>query len=125
MIHVKRVYDPVATTDGDRFLVDRLWPRGIRRDAICLAGWAKELAPSDRLRRRYHAGGISWAEFQQDYIDELEAEPSLWAPYVQRARHATVTLLVAARDPLQNHGLVLREFLIRKIARETGEHAEA
>jgi len=115
MIQLKRVYDPVAPSDGHRFLVDRLWPRGVRKEELHLQGWAKELAPSDMLRRRYHAGRISWEQFQQEYIGELEADPAGWASYVQLARHATVTLLIAARDAQQNHGMVLRDFLVKQL----------
>jgi len=67
MIQVKRVYEPVAQTDGQRYLVDRLWPRGLKKEALTLAGWCREAAPSHELRKWFHLDRTKWKEFQQRY----------------------------------------------------------
>lgn len=121
MMQVKRVYDPVRSADGARLLVDRLWPRGVRKAEMPLHAWAKELAPSDLLRRRYHAGRLTWAQLQRAYIAELEAAPEAWMPYLHLAHHATLTLLTATRNQEQNHALLLREFLSQKFLHVFGE----
>ena len=111
MIRIKRVYDPAEHADGPRFLVDRLWPRGVKKDRLVLQRWARELAPSDALRRLYHAQKIGWEEFRRRYRLELEADPKAWLPIAELALRGTVTLLTATREPTQNHTTVLREFL--------------
>lgn len=105
MIRVKRVYDPPAPEDGARILVDRLWPRGLTKEAARLDDWAKALAPSDALRRWYHADPEAWDEFRTRYRAELatvEAAAAL-AALRRRAREGTVTLLFASKNLARNN----------------------
>jgi len=110
MIRIKRVYEPVTDEDGVRVLVDRLWPRGVRREDAKLDWWAKEVAPSDALRRWFHAGEGRFEAFRERYEAELEGNEGL-----QRLRElassGTVTLLTATRNETENHAVVLRALL--------------
>lgn len=115
MIRVKRVYDPAGPEDGARFLVDRLWPRGVKKEALKLDGWLKELAPSDGLRRWFAHQPARWQEFRRRYFAELDRNQPAWKALLEAARQETVTLLYAARDTEQNNALALREYLERKL----------
>jgi len=114
MIRIKRVYDPAEPTDGTRVLVDRLWPRGVKKAEFPLDRWQKEAAPSDTLRRWFHHDPGKWEEFRQRYLAELEARPAAWQPLVQAAR-GPLTLLYSAHDTQHNNAAVLREFLLRQL----------
>ncbi len=112
MIRLKRVYEPAAASaDGGRFLVDRLWPRGLRKEDARLDGWLRDVAPSDALRKWFAHDAAKWDEFQQRYAAELRAKPDSWRPLADLARRGTVTLLFAARDPQHNNAVALRSFL--------------
>lgn len=113
-IQLKRVYDPPAPLDGARYLVDRIWPRGVSKEALALAGWLKEVAPSDRLRRWFGHDPERWEAFRQRYCSELEQNPHAVDVLRQAARHGPVTLLYAAADPVHNQAVVLREFLLHQ-----------
>ncbi len=115
MIKVKRVYDPVEPDDGRRFLVDRLWPRGMRKEALRMEGWLRDVAPSDRLRRWFGHDPKKWEEFRRRYFAELEAHPEAWQPLREAARAGNVTLLFSARDTSYNNAVALREFLEGKL----------
>jgi len=117
MIRVKRVYEPPAVEDGARYLVDRLWPRGLKKDALALEGWLKELGPSDELRHWFGHDPARWHEFQRRYTAELEGQRELWEPLVRAARHGTVTLLFGTRDEEHNNAVALRAFLERHLRR--------
>lgn len=114
-IRIKRVYDAAAPEDGYRVLVDRLWPRGVRKDALGMDEWAKDLAPSTALRRAWHHGDISDEAFRDRYAAELDAVPAL-ASLARRCRAGTVTLLVATRDIGRSHAHVLARELERQAA---------
>lgn len=120
-IRVKRVYDPPAPDDGKRFLVDRLWPRGLKKEALQLDGWLKEVAPSDGLRKWFGHDPAKWEEFQRRYFAELEARPEAWQPLLEEARKGTVTLLFSARDEQHNNAVALKIFLEHKLARKTDD----
>ena len=115
-IQIRRAYDPPASEDGARLLVDRLWPRGATKDKLQLAGWLKATAQSDSLRRWFDHDPARWEEFQRRYKAELEANPKAWHPIVQAARDGRVTLLFAAKDADHNNAIVLKAFLDRKLA---------
>ncbi|HUI20828.1 MAG TPA: DUF488 family protein [Methylocella sp.] len=110
-IHVKRIYDPAAPSDGTRILVDRLWPRGISRDEAHLDGWAKDAAPSHELRRWYSHDRGKWSEFRTRYLAELQQNPAAAELRTQAGEVKTMTLLFAAKDPARNNAIILREFL--------------
>lgn len=111
MIQIKRVYEPAARGDGQRFFVERLWPRGIAKQALARVAWLKEVAPSATLRTWYSHRVERWDEFQRRYRDELDANPEAWQPILDAARDGTVTLLYAARDVEHNSALVLRDYV--------------
>lgn len=112
---IKRVYDEPAPADGLRFLVDRLWPRGVRKEALRASGWFKEAAPSQALRKWFDHQPAKWPEFRRRYCSELEKNPAAWVPLLEAAQKDTVTLLFAARDVEKNQAVVLKEFLTKKI----------
>jgi uncharacterized protein YeaO (DUF488 family) len=113
MIRIKRVYEPPAPEDGYRVLVDRLWPRGLKREDAAIDSWRRELAPSTELRRWFGGEDATWPEFARRYRKELatpEAAASL-ADLRARARAGAVTLLYAKRDRQENNAVVLRDVL--------------
>lgn len=112
MIQTKRVYDPPQAADGARFLVDRLWPRGLKKDGAQVTAWLKDVAPSGDLRRWFGHDPARWDEFRKRYVAELEANPDGWQPILDAARQGTVTLLYAAKDAEHNNAVALREFLL-------------
>lgn len=115
-IQMKRIYDDYHTHDGYRVLVDRLWPRGIKKDEARLDEWCKELAPSTGLRRWYDHDQNKFPLFKERYQDELKnkSEEDL-SPLLEIAKDQKVTLLYAAKDPDNNHAIVLKDFLNSKM----------
>jgi uncharacterized protein YeaO (DUF488 family) len=121
MIRVKRVYDPPEPIDGTRLLVERLWPRGVKKAALLMTGWLKEVAPSDALRRWFGHDPAKWEEFQRRYFAELDSRPETWQALVERARQGNVTLLYSARDPEHNNASALKAYVenaLRGVAEE-------
>lgn len=118
MIRLKRAYDPPADDDGERYLVDRLWPRGVRKDDLRLTAWLKDAAPSADLRRWFGHDPAKWPEVRERYRRELEDHPGVWQPLLDAARRGTVTLVYAARDPEHNNAVVLREVLEERLGEE-------
>jgi uncharacterized protein YeaO (DUF488 family) len=118
-IQLKRAYESPATTDGYRVLVERLWPRGVRKETLELDAWLKDLAPSDALRRWFNHDPERWAEFSLRYRAELREEPAASAvrELAARTRRGTVSLIFAAKDEQHNSALVLRGVLQRSRAR--------
>lgn len=108
MIRIKRVYEPAANTDGQRFLVDRLWPRGVRKEKVALTGWCKEAAPSHALRRWFDHDIAKWPEFQRKYRAELDANPDAWQSLLDAAEKGALTLLFGAQDCEHNNAVVLK-----------------
>ncbi|HLI48411.1 MAG TPA: DUF488 domain-containing protein [Chthonomonas sp.] len=112
MIKVKRVYEPEEPDDGKRYLVERLWPRGIKREELHLSGWLKDLAPSTELRQWFGHDPSKWQQFQQRYRAELEqADAIALKELIAAAKEGNVTLLYSARDTEHNNALVLKSFL--------------
>lgn len=111
MIQCKRVYEASSPEDGYRILVDRLWPRGIKKTDLHYDRWEKALAPSTTLRNEWHHGLIDFAAFSKDYQIELEGQRSLARSLAEKSKNSTVTLLYGAKDTQYNHALVLAEFL--------------
>jgi uncharacterized protein YeaO (DUF488 family) len=115
VINLKRAYDPPDNADGVRFLVERLWPRGIKKVDLPLDGWLKEAAPSTTLRKWFSHDPAKWAEFQRHYFAELDANPDSWAPIPEAARRSPVTLIFSSHDPSHNNALALKEYLDKKL----------
>jgi uncharacterized protein YeaO (DUF488 family) len=115
MIRVRRIHLPPGTGDGVRFQVDRLWPRGFKKDRVPLDGWLRDVAPSDALRRWFHHSPERWQAFRDRYFEELGRRPETWEPILRAAQNGTVTLLYAARDTEHNNAVALKEYLIRRL----------
>lgn len=109
---LKRAYEPPAPEDGARILIDRLWPRGIKKDALALDQWAKELAPSTALRQWFGHEPARWTEFQKRYAEELESHAEALDALRAQARTSTVTLVYGAHDEAHNNAVVVRALLL-------------
>jgi uncharacterized protein YeaO (DUF488 family) len=113
-VAIKRVYELPSPHDGARVLVDRLWPRGLSKEVAALDGWLKDLAPSDELRKWYHAHPEQWSKFRERYLKELSAE-SAQAPlqqlYQLRKANRNLTLLFASRNLERNNATVLKQLI--------------
>lgn len=116
-IKVKRVYDTPSPDDGRRILVDRIWPRGIRKENARIDAWAKDIAPSQALRRWFGHAPARWEAFQGRYFSELETKPEAWRGILEQARKGPLTLLYAASDTEHNNAVALRAYLQRKARR--------
>ncbi len=110
-IRVKRIYEPPDAKDGARVLVDRLWPRGARKDSAKLALWLKDIAPSAELRRWFGHDPARFAEFSRRYRAELSANKDAVARMDELAKAGPVTLLYAAHDEEHNNARVLADYL--------------
>jgi len=113
-VFLKRVYEQPSSRDGARVLVDRLWPRGLTKDVAKLDAWLRELAPSNELRKWYHAHPPQWKTFRQRYLKELSEEPAqraLEQLYQIQNRHHRLTLLFASKNLERNNATVLKELV--------------
>jgi len=111
MLKIKRVYDPVSTDDGKRILVDRLWPRGIKKEKAHIDEWVKEIAPSNELRKWYSHDPAKWAEFKKRYQQEIAGERERLKKIKAEARKQTVTLLFSSKELERNNAVALKEML--------------
>ncbi|MEO8746239.1 MAG: DUF488 family protein [Rhodanobacter sp.] len=110
-IVVKRVYTPAADTDGYRVLLDRLWPRGLKKQDVAFDVWARDLAPSSELRKWFGHDPALWDEFRRRYATELDRMAAHWQPLAERSRRHRVTLLFGARDEEHNNAVALKAYL--------------
>ncbi|MFJ5714337.1 DUF488 domain-containing protein [Neobacillus sp. NPDC093127] len=114
-IFLKRVYEPVDEADGQRILIDRLWPRGISKEEARVTYWLKDAAPSSELRKWFGHLPERFEEFQRRYLQELrtnEQQSRAVDQIIEWSSNRTVTLLYGAKDPIHNHAQVLKEELI-------------
>ena len=116
MIQIKRVYDRPGKEDGERFLVERLWPRGMKKEALHMAAWYKGVAPSDELRRWFRHDPAKWKEFQRRYRAELSDNFAAWQPLLDAAKQGNITLLYSAHDTEHNNAVVLKSYLEEGLA---------
>ena len=117
-IHLKRVYEAPSADDGLRILVERLWPRGLTRDAAHIDHWLKNLAPGTELRRWYDHVPARWPEFKKRYLAELEnIPPEEIEELVALCRADLVTFVFAARDEARNSAVVLRGFILQRLSK--------
>ncbi|MEE8722659.1 MAG: DUF488 domain-containing protein [Eggerthellaceae bacterium] len=116
-VQIKRVYEPAEEDDGYRVLVDRLWPRGVRKADLTLDRWAKELAPSTEARRAFNHDPAKFDEFRARYTAELDTSAEAQRVAGEVLGHGRVTLLYAAKNPTCNHALVLQAWLQKDAAR--------
>jgi uncharacterized protein YeaO (DUF488 family) len=127
-VAVKRVYESPSRSDGARVLVDRLWPRGLRKTDVAILAWLRDLAPSDELRQWYHAQPEQWELFRKRYLKELarpEAEKDLQKLYSLARQRKRLTLLYASKNERRNNAVVLKDLLdgMRKPPTGTGRGA--
>lgn len=111
MVKLKRVYDSISRTDGTRFLVERLWPRGLSKERLHLTAWLKEVGPSTELRKWFNHDPMKWSRFRARYFRELDSRPESWRPILTAARRGTVTLVYSSHDEQHNNAVALKEYL--------------
>ncbi len=113
MVKIKKIYDPVSSDDGKRILIDRLWPRGIKKENAKIDEWLKDVAPSDELRKWFSHDPSKYQEFKKRYGKELEKKLELLERIKKEAKKETLTLLFSAKDTEHNNATVLKEILSR------------
>lgn len=111
---VKRAYEQPASADGQRVLVDRVWPRGVKKEALELDDWLKDVAPSTKLRKWFGHDPEKWDEFRDRYFRELDAQPDAVAALLERGAKSKVTLVYGAKDTAHNQAVALRDYLVKK-----------
>ena len=121
MIQIKRVYDLPAEEDGARFLVERLWPRGMKKEALQMSAWCKDSAPSAELRRWFGHDPAKWKEFQPLYRAELTDNLAACQPLLDAARQGSITLLYSAHDTEHNSAVVLKSYLEEGLAEQKSQ----
>ena len=114
-VRIKRAYEEPAMDDGYRVLVDRMWPRGVRKDQARLDAWFREVGPSNELRKWFGHQESRWAEFKKRYFQELDQNPEGLDELIAKARDQQVTLVYAASDREHNNAVALREFLQKRL----------
>lgn len=110
-IRLKRIYEPAAPDDGERILIDRIWPRGVSKQEAALSQWLKEVAPSTELRKWFDHDPARWQEFGRRYRAELKENGAAIQPLHEFLKSGRVTLLYGAHDVAHNHALVLADYL--------------
>jgi uncharacterized protein YeaO (DUF488 family) len=123
MITVKRVYESSEPRDGARFLVERLWPRGMKKTSLQMEAWLKDVAPREDLRRWFGHDPVRWDEFQDRYSAELDTKPHALQPIIEAARRDDVTLLYSARDTKHNNAIALKRYLEERLQKTTRQEA--
>lgn len=108
---LKRAYDPSSKADGDRILVDRIWPRGVSKEKLDIREWLKDVAPSNELRKAFHAGEMTWSEFRKSYMSELKPYRDTLRRIAEDSRDHTVTLVFSASERERNNAVVLKQYL--------------
>lgn len=111
MVKIKRIYDPPLPGDGKRIYIDRLWPRGLKKEEAQFDEWIKEVSPSDGLRKWFGHDPVKWPEFRKMYRKELESKREILERLRDEGRKATVTLLYSARDTEHNNAVVMKEMV--------------
>lgn len=114
-LHIKRVYEPAETADGQRILVDRIWPRGLTKEKAAVDTWVKTVAPTTELRKWFNHDPARWAEFRARYARELDANPEAVKQLRDLVKTGKTTLLFAAHDPVHNNAVAITEYLDGKL----------
>ena len=125
MIRIKRSYDPPKRDDGQRFLVERLWPRGMKKESLQMDAWLKDVAPSTQLRQWFGHVPERWEEFRRRYRQELTANDEAWKPLLAASKKGNVTLLYSAHDTEHNGAIVLQDFLAARARRTSSGTARS
>jgi uncharacterized protein YeaO (DUF488 family) len=125
MVKLKRAYEPAVPSDGARYLVERLWPRGMKKTRLRIAAWLKDVAPSRTLRQWFNHDPKKWREFQRRYFQELRANEQVLLPLLDAARRGNVTLVYSAHDAEHNNAVALKQYLERKTSQTSGGDRKA
>jgi uncharacterized protein YeaO (DUF488 family) len=125
MINLKRAYDPVVSTDGTRFLVERLWPRGVKKTALHAHAWLKDVAPSTALRRWFGHDSKKWSEFRRQYFHELGVHAEVLDPILKLVQRSRVTLVYSSHDVEYNNAVALKDYLQARIGKKRVPHKAA
>jgi uncharacterized protein YeaO (DUF488 family) len=123
MIQLKRAYEPANPEDGTRFLVERLWPRGVKKTSLRLAAWVKEVAPSVSLRRWFGHDPKKWDEFRRRYFAELDKQIGTWETILKAAHNSAVTLIYSSHDTEHNNAVALKEYLEAKMRKDAHQRS--
>lgn len=115
MIYLHRVYDHETAPKGERYLVERLWPRGIRKEQLHVKEWLKEVAPSTELRKWFSHDPAKWDAFKVRYFAELDKHPDAWAPLEQAARKGAVVFFYSSKDTEHNNAVALKAYIESKL----------
>jgi uncharacterized protein YeaO (DUF488 family) len=119
MINLKRAYEPASRDDGVRLLVERLWPRGVKKDVLQLEAWLKDVAPSTKLRQWFGHDPSKWSEFQRRYRAELDRNPEALEPILKSAGRGRVTLIYSSHDQEHNNAVVLKAYIESRLKKTT------
>ncbi len=117
MISLRRAYEPAKRGEGRLFLVERLWPRGVKKENLAVDAWLKDVAPSAELRKWFSHDPAKWKEFRRRYFAELSAHSDALRPLLDAARHGDITLIYSSHDQEHNNAVALKEYLERKLSR--------
>ncbi len=118
MIQLKRAYDRPSAEDGKRFLVERLWPRGMKKTELRIDAWLKDVAPSTALRQWFSHDPDKWTEFRRRYFAELDKNTEAWEQILQAAQRGRITLIYSSHDQQHNNAVALKDFLEPKMKRD-------
>jgi uncharacterized protein YeaO (DUF488 family) len=121
MIRLKRVYEKAGREDGKRYLVERLWPRGVKKEALRMDGWVKDAAPSTKLRKWFGHDPKKWEEFKRRYRKELDANPEGVRQILEAMRKGDVTLIYSSHDAEHNNAVALEQYLEERSKRLSGK----
>ncbi len=119
MLHIKRVYDKPSPSDGKRLLVERLWPRGLSKEAARLDAWFRDAAPSTELRKWFSHDPAKWQEFQRRYYAELDANTETWKPLLDVVKAEAATLLFSSHDAEHNNVVALKAYLEARLKKSS------
>ena len=120
MVRLKRAYEPATSSDGARYLVERLWPRGVKKTVLRVDAWLKDVAPSTKLRQWFNHDPKKWQEFQRQYRRELRSNPDALRPILTAAQEGTITLVYSLHDSAHNNAVALKKYLEEKLAKNPG-----
>jgi uncharacterized protein YeaO (DUF488 family) len=122
-VKLKRAYEPAAPADGTRILIDRLWPRGVKKTDAAIDQWVKDIAPSTALRKWFGHEPERWAEFRRRYAAEVRQHPEQLSRLRALARQGSITLVFSAHDEAHNDAVALRKLLLGRETNRRGERA--
>ncbi len=125
MIRLKRAYESADPSDGTRFLVERLWPRGVKKSALHIQAWLKDVAPSTALRQWFKHDPKKWEEFQKRYRRELNANREALHPILNAAQHGNITLVYSSHDAEHNNAVVLKDYVEAKLPKRSNHRKSA